>query len=697
MKRLQLPSLFMVALFFLSTIFSSLVVQAKNPFIWDENGKCQKLSPINNQMTLVDNDFCRQALGSTIIKINDGSCVEISTNLKILQRFTANKCQSLIEKNVLTGLDGKCREYGPKGEFLKLVDKNICTNVITQHISSFECLKDQSASTSQQILEHRSPNPLDMAPKVFPQMSARLKIMEELALLQDINRSKDKIPTTKAQTQKSLDPQDIYYIDSKNLQDHQSLPSFFDEDALEKSLKSGLVKIEDVPAGQMVKFLYNRGIFGSIIRGIGSKKFLTKMYGMYNDSNANEISILNFIRKILKIDINSQNFLKVQQDFKQLYGRGIDEFSTINEIFARKLTDESVQNLLRKMDVKEGDIISNSTARLRIIPNVKVHDSFHLTDKSIGGQKNQFSVQRLFGNTKDEKEISAEIKSKLVKKMENLQLKIKNLKHDREKAKQSSGKTAAIDSKLTEAKEEVTKLTDPILLNLLSNYVQGSTMMVNRLAPEDYHHIHFPFSQGTILGRSQLAQGLKETSEDPQIHSHLKELYQQASKVLEQSADLENADSPYIHIDGDLLSVSTMATTSEDMKFNPLTENLRDLVFIDAPGVGIVPMVIIGATGVGKNVINLKAGQKLMAGDNMAHFEFGASTTIMFLPKDKVVPLERTKKMMDLHFTVPLTEKQKAANLAARKNGNSTLPHPPITRNMETLVEMGEPLFKVAQ
>jgi phosphatidylserine decarboxylase len=226
----------------------------------------------------------------------------------------------------------------------------------------------------------------------------------------------------------------------------------------------------------------------------------------------------------------------------------------------------------------------------------------------------------------------------------------------------------------------VSTLYEKALLHGLANYVRGSTMIVNRLAPIDYHNFHFPFSSGRILGRAELADKLQlELKSMETVPSKMKEIYSEAIHYLKKSDSVEDPTDPAIHLDGQYLSVSTMATTSKALKYNPLVENVRDILFIETPEYGIVPFVVIGATGVGANIIKVKSGQQMKMGDEMGLFEFGGSTVIMFVPENRAEAYPKTKKIQNIFYKTPHSSDESASESTERE--------------MEVYTQVGTPLF----
>ncbi|CAN0921319.1 Phosphatidylserine decarboxylase proenzyme 2 [Linum grandiflorum] len=129
---------------------------------------------------------------------------------------------------------------------------------------------------------------------------------------------------------------------------------------------------------------------------------------------------------------------------------------------------------------------------------------------------------------------------------------------------------------------------------LLGNEISSSsfkdgTVVIFRLAPQDYHRFHFPVS-GTI----------------------------------EQIQD----------ISGCLYTVNPIAVNSKYC--NVFTENKRAVSIISTADFGKVAFVAIGATMVGSITFLKKAGDYVKKGDEFGYFSFGGSTVICVFEKDSI-------------------------------------------------------------
>ncbi|KAL4556048.1 hypothetical protein LXL04_038686 [Taraxacum kok-saghyz] len=120
------------------------------------------------------------------------------------------------------------------------------------------------------------------------------------------------------------------------------------------------------------------------------------------------------------------------------------------------------------------------------------------------------------------------------------------------------------------------------------DFIDG-TLVIFRLAPQDYHRFHFPVS-GTI----------------------------------EQIVD----------ISGCLYTVNPIAVNSKYC--NVFTENKRAVSIISTADFGKVAFVAIGATMVGSITFTKKKGDYVQKGDEFGYFSFGGSTVICVFQKDSI-------------------------------------------------------------
>ncbi|BDA47835.1 phosphatidylserine decarboxylase proenzyme 2 [Coccomyxa sp. Obi] len=124
----------------------------------------------------------------------------------------------------------------------------------------------------------------------------------------------------------------------------------------------------------------------------------------------------------------------------------------------------------------------------------------------------------------------------------------------------------------------VGKLVGPTLAKRLD--LEGCSLVISRLAPQDYHRFHSPVN-GTLRS-------------------------------------FEGAGS-------ELYSVKPVAVRSSIDVFG---ENKRLVVEIDSPDFGIVAYVIIAAVQVGSITMTTKEGQTVSKGQELGYFSYGGSTVI---------------------------------------------------------------------
>lgn len=121
-----------------------------------------------------------------------------------------------------------------------------------------------------------------------------------------------------------------------------------------------------------------------------------------------------------------------------------------------------------------------------------------------------------------------------------------------------------------------------------SAFTDGS-LVIFRLAPQDYHRFHVPVS-GTI--------------------------------------------EKFVDIPGCLYTVNPIAVNSKYC--NVFTENKRVVSLISTKEFGKVAFVAIGATMVGSITFSKKEGDYVKKGDEFGYFSFGGSTVICVFEKDTI-------------------------------------------------------------
>lgn len=121
-----------------------------------------------------------------------------------------------------------------------------------------------------------------------------------------------------------------------------------------------------------------------------------------------------------------------------------------------------------------------------------------------------------------------------------------------------------------------------------STFINGS-LVIFRLAPQDYHRFHVPVS-GTI--------------------------------------------EKFVNIPGNLYTVNPIAVNSKYC--NVFTENKRVVSIISTTEFGKVAFVAIGATMVGSITFSKKEGDYVKKGDEFGYFSFGGSTVICVFEKGAI-------------------------------------------------------------
>ncbi|GFP98662.1 phosphatidylserine decarboxylase proenzyme 2 [Phtheirospermum japonicum] len=124
---------------------------------------------------------------------------------------------------------------------------------------------------------------------------------------------------------------------------------------------------------------------------------------------------------------------------------------------------------------------------------------------------------------------------------------------------------------------------------LCSNAFIDGSLVIFRLAPQDYHRFHVPVS-GTV--------------------------------------------EKFVEIPGCLYTVNPIAVNSKYC--NVFTENKRVVSIISTEDFGKVAFVAIGATMVGSINFSKKEGDYVKKGDEFGYFSFGGSTVICVFEKDKI-------------------------------------------------------------
>jgi phosphatidylserine decarboxylase len=123
----------------------------------------------------------------------------------------------------------------------------------------------------------------------------------------------------------------------------------------------------------------------------------------------------------------------------------------------------------------------------------------------------------------------------------------------------------------------------------LAEYYKGGSLLICRLAPQDYHRFHSP-----VDGKLTF----------------------------------------YYHIAGTYFTVNPMAVRR---RIDIYTENSRTVCLIDTKTFGKVALVAIGAMMVGSIVITAPGGTALNRMDEIGYFAFGGSTIVVCFPPGSII------------------------------------------------------------
>ncbi|KAF2293910.1 hypothetical protein GH714_005601 [Hevea brasiliensis] len=159
-----------------------------------------------------------------------------------------------------------------------------------------------------------------------------------------------------------------------------------------------------------------------------------------------------------------------------------------------------------------------------------------------------------------------------------------------------------------------------------STFVDGS-LVIFRLAPQDYHRFHVPVS-GTI--------------------------------------------EQFVNVPGNLYTVNPIAVNSEYC--NVFTENKRVVSIISTAEFGKVAFVAIGATMVGSITFLKKEGDSVKKGDEFGYFSFGGSTVICVFEKG-AIQIDEDLLVNSARSLETLVSVGMKLGVAARKQSEIDLPN----------------------
>ncbi len=125
--------------------------------------------------------------------------------------------------------------------------------------------------------------------------------------------------------------------------------------------------------------------------------------------------------------------------------------------------------------------------------------------------------------------------------------------------------------------------------SILAKKHQNSSLLILRLAPNDYHRFHFPY---------------------------------------------DGIPSTVTKIKGDYLSVSPYALAANFTRV--FCRNKREHCTLQTENKGDILLVPVGATMVGSIIETYTPNTKVTKGDEMGYFEFGGSTIVLLINKNKI-------------------------------------------------------------
>jgi len=123
----------------------------------------------------------------------------------------------------------------------------------------------------------------------------------------------------------------------------------------------------------------------------------------------------------------------------------------------------------------------------------------------------------------------------------------------------------------------------------LSSKFDNGSLVIARLAPQDYHRFHIPID--CTIGHTT-------------------------------------------HIDGALYTVNPVAI---EHPVDVYTENVRNVTLLDSKEFGVVGYISVGATMVGSIRITSQEGQTVSKGDEHGYFAFGGSTVLLLFEPGTIV------------------------------------------------------------
>ncbi|MFH1831386.1 MAG: archaetidylserine decarboxylase [bacterium] len=133
----------------------------------------------------------------------------------------------------------------------------------------------------------------------------------------------------------------------------------------------GTLVNERVPAFFLLKFLYFSRI-GKIVRFFLTGRWLSKLYGFYQDSRLSARNIKAFVQKH---EINMSDF-----------ERPIDQYKSFNDFFTRKLKVGA-----RSIDMRPEVVVAPADSKVFAVSNLSLDDTFLVKNK-------RFNLERFLGS-----------------------------------------------------------------------------------------------------------------------------------------------------------------------------------------------------------------------------------------------------------------------------------------------------------
>ncbi|RKP16959.1 hypothetical protein ROZALSC1DRAFT_31198, partial [Rozella allomycis CSF55] len=169
------------------------------------------------------------------------------------------------------------------------------------------------------------------------------------------------------------------------------------------------------------------------------------------------------------------------------------------------------------------------------------------------------------------------------------------------KIKPSSRKLASSDPKILVSAADSRTLVFPSISTAVDIWIKGSKFSVSELLEEANH----PFLEGSLV-----------------IHRLAPQDYHRFHSPVDGK------------IPGDYFTVNPMAIRQKSV--NVYTENVRNVIYIESEAFGLVAIVAVGAMMVGSIVWTVEIDQSVNRMDELGYFKFGGSTLVILLQQNTV-------------------------------------------------------------